>query len=157
MPREPARHFRKTALGVTRRLGPASLFARYKRADLTQGFTGDLGNEGVFSRMANHEKNKWLFVRGTAEDFVQKSHRTRGVRQRHQAAQMQCGHEYSGRDSDRFKGIVGRGASSIGEEAKRLCEHGDQPGRGFEKRFVRIRPQRSERLQPRFWGAMLVE
>ena len=96
-------------------------------------------------------------MRGSPENFVEKTHWTRRVGERDQSARVHCRHEQAGGDPNRLDRVISGRTCSIGQSAERLRENRDQPRRGFEKRFVRIGPERGKRFQPRFRRAVFIE
>ncbi len=128
-----------------------------KRRNFSEWLARDVGNSGRFRGMADDEQQKWLFVRRAFEDAVQKRHWAGGVRERDETCVMNCRHQESGREADRFAGVVVLHARAIRLHAVRLRKDRDQPRRDLEKRLLRIGAEWRERRQPRGWCSMLVE
>ena len=118
---------------------------------------GVLRDVRIISRIAGHQQNIRLVGVGPAADIVEKAHRRGRVRQRRQPRVMQCGDQKAGRDRDRFRHIIILADNAVGAGAASRAEHADQPRRDFEKRLVRISPERLQRREPLRAGAAVIE
>lgn len=92
-----------------------------------------------------------------AQEFIQESHWTRGMSERHQSSVVDCGDQHARGDADRLLRVIVLDLPPVWEHAVALGEDDDYIRRTLQERFVLVCTQWCQRVQPFLWGLVMVK
>ena len=121
--------------------------------DAVERLLGDHGHLAVIREVAHHQQQEGLLGTGALEDFGEELHRGEGG----QTVVMQGRNEKTGRDPHGLLRVVGFHGLAIIVAHLVLLKDDDEGGRGFEKRFLIIRAQVGQSIEPLLGRAPTIE